>query len=54
MKMWLVKPIDIDSDPDFVRTDESAMPVDVENEDSIWDFVGPSDNKGMSSARLLE
>lgn len=40
---------DMDSDPDFISTDESAVPCDEENEHSIGDFVGPCEDEGMSS-----
>lgn len=38
---------DMDSDLDFVATDASEVPSDVESEDSIGDFVGLSDDEGM-------
>lgn len=40
---------DMDSHPDFVPSDESAVPSEVEHEDSIGDFVGLSDDKDMVS-----
>lgn len=41
---------DMDSDPYFVLTNESAVPSEMENEDSIGDVVGRSDDEGMPSA----